>query len=271
MTTMSPLFTWRTAITESGLSPTARHIALTLSLYMSEKGDSAYPSHATLATDTGLARSTVTKGLREIEEAGYLIVSRAPGARGGRTRVNHYRAADPRRTVTPVTVPPLPEPVTSTDASATVPPVTVSETVTAPSGNGSPESKERYDRTTRERELPRQESATTLASAKRSRKPDPIWDALVELFGPAPVLPRFRGKWNAAAAELRAQALTAGELHEIVTAARRSRDSRWMVANPAAVASNLGQLRLGRGATTEGPDRASEIFADAERLERAGL
>ena len=234
---------------------------------MSERGDSAYPSHATLAEDTGLAKSTVTKGLGEIERAGYLIVSRAPGARGGRSRVNHYRAADPRPTVGPVTVPPTGEAVTSDDAPMTVRPVTVSETVTLAAGNGSPDFEERSDHATGERELPRQEHATTLASAKRSRPRDPIWDVLVELFGSPPISARFRGKWNASAKEIRDQGMSVEVLRDLVLGARRSRDTQWMVATPAALAANLGQLRLGVNATKS---RASEIHASAQELRRVG-
>jgi DNA-binding MarR family transcriptional regulator len=71
---LSPLFTWRTAITESDLRPTSRHVALTLSLYMGEKGDHAWPAVTTLAEDTGLDRRTVQRALRELQDSGWLAV-----------------------------------------------------------------------------------------------------------------------------------------------------------------------------------------------------
>ena len=51
MAQLSALFTWRSAICESGLPPTARHVALTLSLHMNERGGSAFPGATLLATD----------------------------------------------------------------------------------------------------------------------------------------------------------------------------------------------------------------------------
>lgn len=90
---LSPLFTWRSALTESGLPPTARHVGLTLSLHMSERGDSCFPSAPTLADETGLSRQTVLAMVKILEDAGYLEVSRGVG----RGNSNHYRAIVPEK------------------------------------------------------------------------------------------------------------------------------------------------------------------------------
>lgn len=69
---LSPLFSWRSAITDSGLSPTTRLVALVLSLHMNERGGSCYPSQATLARESGLHEDTVKDHLRQLREAGWL-------------------------------------------------------------------------------------------------------------------------------------------------------------------------------------------------------
>lgn len=70
--TMSPLFSWRSALCDSGLPPTTRHVALTLSLHMNERGGSCFPSQTTLARETGLNKDTVKVHLRSLANAGWL-------------------------------------------------------------------------------------------------------------------------------------------------------------------------------------------------------
>lgn len=106
---LSPLFTWRSAIVESTLTSTQRHVALTLSLHMNERGGSCFPTHEQLQEETGLGRSTVIAALKALEEAGWLI--RRPG--GGRRRGGNGQA---------------------TEYSATVPLLDGSETVNRPPG-----------------------------------------------------------------------------------------------------------------------------------------
>jgi len=100
---LSPLFTWRTALLEpaTGARPrdgvrttkaaTMRFVALVLSTYMSERGDSAFPSLETLAADTNLSRSTVAAALAELVETGWLV--RESG--GGRHRSTRYASRIP--------------------------------------------------------------------------------------------------------------------------------------------------------------------------------
>jgi DNA-binding transcriptional ArsR family regulator len=101
---LSPLFTWRSAVTDvdSGLESSSRLVALVLSLYMSEAGSSAFPSADTLAQRTGLSRSTVRTHLDRLEETGWLAVShqgRRAGLRGGRCHPNVYEARIPEEEV----------------------------------------------------------------------------------------------------------------------------------------------------------------------------
>lgn len=90
---LSALFTWRSAARcdESGLTSTQHHAALTVSLFMSEHGDSAFPSVATLAAISGLAESTVRTALRELERKGWLTIE----LNRGRGHTNRYIADIP--------------------------------------------------------------------------------------------------------------------------------------------------------------------------------
>jgi hypothetical protein len=89
---LAPLFTWRTAISTSDLEPTTRHVALALSLYMNERGGSAFPGAARLAKDTGLSERTVRDHLGLLVRRGWLEILRDGG---GRARANEYAARFP--------------------------------------------------------------------------------------------------------------------------------------------------------------------------------
>ena len=45
---LSPLFTWRSALADSDLEPPTRHVGLAISLYMNERGGSAFPERLDL-------------------------------------------------------------------------------------------------------------------------------------------------------------------------------------------------------------------------------
>lgn len=92
---LKPLFSWRAAVAESTLSPTHRHVALALSLYMSERGDSAHPGPARLASDTGLHLSTVKEKLADLERAGWLRCISRGGLRGAKKCANEYVTSVP--------------------------------------------------------------------------------------------------------------------------------------------------------------------------------
>lgn len=95
----APLFTWRSAICDSGLPPTTRHVALTVSLHMNERGGSCYPTLDQLADETGLSRSTVQTHRKALEDAGWLILTERGTSTKGRhgQRANAYEAATPIR------------------------------------------------------------------------------------------------------------------------------------------------------------------------------
>lgn len=91
---MSFRLDWQLAIRESGLRPSARHVALTLALRMDEKGV-CWPSLDTLAAETGLSEKTVRLRRDDLVEAGWLVVERHRGRRGRSENVSVYRATFP--------------------------------------------------------------------------------------------------------------------------------------------------------------------------------
>lgn len=97
-TKIQPVLTWRGAICESDLSPTARHVALTLSLWMGERGDSAYPGATLLSESTGLSVRTVRSSLAALVDAGWLVMVEKGGLKGVKRIANKYEARipDPR-------------------------------------------------------------------------------------------------------------------------------------------------------------------------------
>lgn len=71
---LSPLFTWRGAIADSALPASAKLLALTLTLHMSERGDSCFPNRETLMRETSLSRATVRRQIQLLEDEGWLVV-----------------------------------------------------------------------------------------------------------------------------------------------------------------------------------------------------
>lgn len=103
-TKIQPLLTWRTAIANSSLAPTSRHVALTLSLWMNEMGDSAFPGPAKLRDASGLSIRTVKEHLGSLVELGWLTITEKGGIKGEKRRANVYAATVPktRATTAPV-------------------------------------------------------------------------------------------------------------------------------------------------------------------------
>lgn len=141
--TLKPLFSWRSAILDSSLSPTTKLVALALATYMSDRGDSAHPGPARLAKDTSLHLSTVKERLVELERAGWLRCTMRGGRKGERRCANEYAAC-------------LPEPVATGDPSPTAPGAQddPSPSPSAPVAHGDPNSPETSPRRTSTRDQP---------------------------------------------------------------------------------------------------------------------
>jgi hypothetical protein len=73
-----------------------KFVGLGLSLYMNERGGSAFPSVATLATDLSLAERTVRLHLNEhLHPQGWLHLVERGGRKGDRKRANTWQASTP--------------------------------------------------------------------------------------------------------------------------------------------------------------------------------
>lgn len=93
-------FSWTRAVSSADGPPktTTRHVLLALSLYMSAKGDSCFPSITTLATDTGLSRKSVITHLQEAERLGWIARQKEPmpGKGKGWNRMTYVASAPAR-------------------------------------------------------------------------------------------------------------------------------------------------------------------------------
>lgn len=98
---MAPLFTWRSALCDSDLPSTTRHVALALSLYMNERGGSAYPGISHLVHDTALSESTCRDHLGRLVREGWLVLVEQGGRKGQRLRANLYEARIPPHATPP--------------------------------------------------------------------------------------------------------------------------------------------------------------------------
>jgi DNA-binding transcriptional ArsR family regulator len=213
-----PLFTWRTCIASkhSGLESTTRHLALTISLHMNERGGSCFPSMDSMAEETGLHKATVIRHLRILEEAGWLSVRRKK--RPGRSDVNHYTALVPTAVVQLVSEE-MSVRVAQDDPSSP-------ERVAQDRGKGRTERPEFFseDVNTLGAEQARTPEAGSKPPAlRKARAPDPVWDAMVDacgLAGTSPT-PGERGKWNKAAKDLRSAEATPEEIHRRAQTYRR--------------------------------------------------
>ena len=92
------LYDWRSAVASKfgPESPITRHVLLTLSLYMSPKGDSCFPSVRLLAEETALARTTVMKHLEIAFQVGWIVKIERPQRNGHGWRRMEYIANVPK-------------------------------------------------------------------------------------------------------------------------------------------------------------------------------
>ena len=245
---LSPLFTWRAAICDSDLRPVVRHVLFALSLYMSERGDSAFPGASRLAHDTGLAKRTVLGALGVAEAAGWLEVKRRGGShRGGQRLATEYSANIP-----------------TGDRAA---PVTddhryVSErspvTLTTPTGD--PPAPHVVKKATRKTPL-----LPVVAEATPARRTDELFNALAEALGivPGELTPSARGAMNKALADLRKVGADADEIYERAAVYRRMYPNAALT--PSALARHWPQLIEKNVRASSPVGRALELARKAGR------
>lgn len=96
---LAPVITWRSQLVHYSDCPTCKLVGLALSLYMNERGGSAYPSNATLAADCSLGVSTVRQHLNEhLCPQGWLTLKHRGGQKGDRKMANEWQATTPPAT-----------------------------------------------------------------------------------------------------------------------------------------------------------------------------
>lgn len=88
---MNSRLAWRVAVRDSTLDATAKHVALTLDIYMNRHGI-AWPSRSSLAAGCSCSVKTVARAVARLERAGFLEVRRGHGRRS-----NLYSAVIPSR------------------------------------------------------------------------------------------------------------------------------------------------------------------------------
>lgn len=233
--TLSPLFTWRSAICESDLPMPARHLALTISLHMNERGGSAFPSVPTLAREMGASERTVERHLQTLEESGWIDVDRGTGRRSSTYSACFPGASESR-----------PSPSESRPRGVRESPEGVIEDVGTtlsedphPSGSGS----------------------SSASSMRTARKPDPVWDAFVACFG-EPQTKTERGEMNRAVAEVK-EALApymieAWTPDEQFTFVHREVEQRFMEAD--AEYDHFGPMAIAKGWTRLAKEAARRVW-----------
>jgi hypothetical protein len=93
---LAPVITWRSQLVQGSDCSTCKLVALALSLYMNERGGSAFPSMAMLAADCSLTHRAVRKHLNEhLHPQGWLILVERGGQKGLRRRANEWQASTP--------------------------------------------------------------------------------------------------------------------------------------------------------------------------------
>lgn len=85
---LMPVLLWQICVRWLDLSPTEKHVALTLATYMAARTLTCKPSVGTLARDTGRKRLTVRAAMRELERRGWLNVQRMRTSKGNE-RTSH--------------------------------------------------------------------------------------------------------------------------------------------------------------------------------------
>lgn len=93
---LAPVITWRSALVDGVDCSTCKLVGLVLSLYMNERGGSAFPSVRTLAGDCSLSESTIREHLNgHLHSQGWLVLIKRGGLKGDRRQANEWQASDP--------------------------------------------------------------------------------------------------------------------------------------------------------------------------------
>lgn len=227
---------WREWLRDSDEHWATKHVGITMSLSMSSTGRGATMSLETLMGQTGLAESTVKRARRALVASEWVTCT----AGGGRGNTNRYDARKPGLSDL------VPSETGSGQTGSDLPkggllkPVLMekgglAQAERGPEANGNGASQTPEVGTTNE--TPR-----TRTTAPSGRKPDPIFDALIEACGldPTQLTTSARGAINKACSDLRKVSATPALIAERAVMFR----STWptMTLTPTALAKNWAQL-----------------------------
>lgn len=95
---MKPYFVWRGAVLASDLPPTTRFVLLTLGCHMNDAGESCFPSIETIAKESGLSISAVTRNLGFAKASGWIICEKH-GYKNSKWSRNDYKISFPSEMV----------------------------------------------------------------------------------------------------------------------------------------------------------------------------
>lgn len=114
---LAPVITWRSQLVQGSDCSTCKLVGLALSLYMNERGGSAFPSASTLAEDCSLTDRAVRKHLNEhLHAQGWLVLVKRGGQKGDHAWANEWQASTPERSsgVGPKPLNVVPQPLNET-------------------------------------------------------------------------------------------------------------------------------------------------------------
>lgn len=89
-----PFFSWREALLQSDLKAGPKYIALVLSTYMNDHGESCFPSQETLAEKSSRSVRDVQRALKILSEAGWIKISKH-GFAGQQWKRSEYKISYP--------------------------------------------------------------------------------------------------------------------------------------------------------------------------------
>jgi DNA-binding Lrp family transcriptional regulator len=209
------------------------HTAVRVYAYLMRRADNvtgnAFPGQRFIAKEIGMSPSTVTKAITDLEDRGWLEVTRRR-TKKKEALANHYLVRTTRGGV-PNTGTPVPESGTGG----------VSESVT---------------------EL---DTLLTTPTSLKTRSRDLLWESFVQIHG-EPATKSERGKFNRAVAKLKEANVTPGEYPSLVAAFTTKNNG--LQGAPMTIAERVGELRhfLNRGPIRTGTVNDMIVRHDDELL-----
>lgn len=227
---------WREWLRDSDEHWATKHVGITMSLSMSSTGRGATMSLETLMGQTGLAESTVKRARRALVKNEWVTCT----AGGGRGNTNRYDAKKPGLSDRVPSETGSDETGSGHTKGGLLKPVPVEKGGLAAAERGSEPTRNGASQTPEVGTT--NETLRTRTTAPAGRKPDPIFDAVIEACGldPTQLTTSARGAINKACGDLRKVSATPALIAERARLFRSTWPS--MSLTPTALAKNWAQL-----------------------------